>query len=224
MRHMVFEIIPICPNPRDKYQEQVENLCKLLIDEDGKYYRVSVFLLLSLSGKSFQRAGHRKFRESRKARLFLHDHPADIRALNIVSELDKIYGVDPDEIDNIRGAVGEVFAYYVCRKIHQKSGIEVKVTVGTWISGSIDAAGCSHERGHCLQSKYSLHEWRSIIEQKRDLGEIERRTKGKAQGAFITYVERGAFDRVLGARGTDTSKYRVFDRSDMLVLEECLSS
>lgn len=224
MRQTVFQIIPILPNPREKYQRQVENLCKLLIDEDGKYYRVPVFLLLSLSGKSFQRAGHRKLRESRKARLFLRDRPADMRARNIMDELDKIYGEDPDEIDNMRGAVGEVFAYYVCRKMYQRAGIEVKVRVDTWTSGSIDAAGCSHERGHCLQSKYSLQDWRSIIKQKRDLDQIERLTKGKAQGAFITYVERRAFDRVLRARGIDTSKYRVFDRSDMLVLEGCLSS
>ena len=221
---MIFQIIPILPNPREKYQKQVEDLCKLLIDEDGKYYRVPVFLLLSVSGKHFQRTGLREFREYRKAKLFLRDHPADVRALNIMSELDRIYGVDPDKIDHLRGAVGEVFAYYVCRKIYPRADIEVRVEVGKWVSGSIDTAGCSHEKGHCLQSKYSAQDWRSIIEQKRDLDEIERLTKGKAQGAFITYMERGAFDIVLRARGVDTSKYRVFDRSDMLVLEECLSS
>lgn len=224
MRQMVFDIIPILPNPRDKYQKQVKNLCKLLFDKDGEYYRAPVFRLLSLDGKKFQRSGHRKFSEFKRAKLFLRDHFADTKALNIMTELDKIYVGDPGEIDNVRGAVGEVFAYYVCRKLYRKVGIEVKVIVGTWTSGSIDTAGCSHEKGHCLQSKCSLQDLPSIIEQKRDLDKIERLTKRKAQGAFFTYVNREAFYMLLRNIGVDPTKYTVLDRRDLLVLEERLRS
>jgi hypothetical protein len=226
VQQTVFEITPILPNPREKYQKQVESLCKLLIDEDGKYYRVPVFLLLTTTRKRFQRMRARRFSQCHSAKVFLRDHPADIRALNIIRELDKVYGSDPDEIDNVRGAVGEVFAYYVCRKLYRKVGIEVKVTVGTWTSGSIDTAGCSHEKGHCLQSKCSLGEQglSSIIGQKRDLDKIERLTKGKAQGAFFTYAKREAFYMLLRNIRVDPSKYTVFDRGDLLVLEERLKS
>jgi hypothetical protein len=221
---LVFEIIPIRPNPRDKYQKQVKNLCKLLFDEDGEYYRAPVFRLLSLDGKKFQRAGHQKFSDLRRAKLFLRDHSADTKALDIMTELDKIYGGEPGEIDNMRGAVGEVFAYYVCRKLYQKVDIEVKVTVGTWTSGSVDTAGCGHEKGHCLQSKCSLQDLPSIIGQKRDLDEIERLTKGKAQGAFLTYMSRGGFYMRLRNIGVNPSEYTVFDRADLLLLEERLGS
>jgi hypothetical protein len=221
---MVFEIIPTRPNPRDKYQKQVKNLCKLLFDEDGEYYRVPVFLLLAVDGRHFQKAGHQKFRELRRAKLFLRNNPGDRKAINIMSELDKIYVGDPGEIDNMRGAVGEVFAYYVCRRVYPRADIEVQVKVGTWTSGSIDTAGCSHEKGHCLQSKCSLQNLQSIIGQRSDLDEIERRTKGKAQGAFLTFVGRETFYMLLRHIKEDPTKYTVFDRRDLLVLEERLKS
>jgi len=219
---MVFQIIPIRPNPRGKYQKQVENLCKLLRDGVGTYYRASVFSLLTLRGANFIRSGRHRFSELHRARLFLRDHPADERAINIVNELDKIYASNPAEIDNLRGAVGEVFAYFICRKIYPKADIEVQVRIGDWTSRSIDTAGCSHKKGHCLQSKFTLQDLNSIIQQKLDFDEIEKLTKNKAQGAFVTYVDRRAFYLLLRSNGINPSEYRVFDRVDLNRLETCL--
>jgi len=219
---MVFDLIPVRPNPREDYQKRVEKLCNLLKDEDGSTYRVDVFTLLTISGTTFSKKPFIKFRKHPQAEWFLSVYHSDVRALEIMDELDKIYGADPGEIDHLRGAVGEVFSFFICRKVYPKAGMEVKIRIGTWTSGLIDAAGCSQKRGHCLQSKASLRYWNSIFSQKKDLDRIEKLTAGKAQGAFITYENREVFYRRLRNAGFNPSEYKVLDRWDLSALEKRL--
>jgi hypothetical protein len=139
-----------------------------------------------------------------------------------MDELDQLYGAPLTEVDHLRGAVGEVFSYFICRKVYNNADIEVRVKIGAWISDSVDTAGCNQRKGHCLQSKHSMTDLRSIIHQKRDLDRIEHLTKQKAQGYFITYMNRKAFFESLHAVGLDPSGYKVFDRADLFVLERRL--
>jgi len=220
---MVFDLIPIRPNPREQYQNQVEALCQLLKDEKGSIYRVPVFTsLLTIPGSSFKRRGYKRFRDHPQAKRFLRLYRLDTMAQTIMSELDKIYDKDPNEIDHLRGAVAEVFSYFICRKTYPKTDIEVQVKIGSWVSGSIDTAGCSNERGHCIQSKCSLEAWKSIINQKRDFDQIETLTKGKAEGVFVTFVDRGAFFTRLRNAGLNPDEFSVWDRADLFVLEKRL--
>ncbi len=221
---MVFDLVPIRPNPREAYQRRVERLCNLLKDEEGSSYRVPDFQLLTIPGTLFCRKGFTKFRQHPQAKLFLNQHSAHVRALEILNELDAIYAGDSSEIDHLRGAVGEVFSYFICRKIYPRADIEVQVRIGVWTSGSIDAAGCSQERGHCLQSKCSLDDWDSIRRQKDDLSQIETLSGGKAEGFFITYIHRDAFYLRLTNAGLDPSEYKVLDSTDLLLLEDRLAS
>jgi hypothetical protein len=193
-----------------------------LKDDEGRAYRVWVFRLLAITGRLYSRTGHRQFRLHREAQLFLREHPADTKALSIMDELDQIYSMPRAEIDELRGAVVEVFSYMVCRKFYNNAGIEVKVIIKTWESDSIDTAGCNTGKGHCLQSKSSMANLRSIIHQKSDFNQIEKLTNGRAQGFFVTPVDRGAFFQSLNAHGLNPAEYegRVFDRRDLFVLEE----
>lgn len=227
---MVFQIIPIRPNPRKQYHDQVEELCRLLKDSDGMRYRRGIFLLLGISAKqvlkTFQRTGTSKFRETTQAKLFLRNHPADIKALEIMDELDTIYAAPPDKIDNLRGAVAEVFSFFICRKVYVEANIEVQVQIDTWTSNSIDVAGCNYKGGHCLQSKCSASApgaVDSILIQKCDLDQIEELTAGKAVGAYITFVEQDGFFAHLRSKGINTDTYTVFGRTDLAVLEQRLS-
>lgn len=222
---MVMRILAIRPNPRELYQKQVASLCNLLKDKEGRDYRVSVFRLLTISAKNFVNSGCSRFRQHPRARHFLHEYPADTRALEIMDEIDTLYSAPLNKIDQLRGAVGEVFSYFICRKLYNNADIEVKVEIDAWLSKSIDTAGCTHKRGHCLQSKYSMSDLRSVVEQKSDFDAIEQLTSGKAQCFFITYVNRAAFLQSLNIAGIDPTEYtdKVFDRSDLLVLEERLT-
>lgn len=224
---MVFRIIPVRPNRREVYQQQVLQLCHLLKDDEGRRYRFHVFRLLGIPAvamKGLRIRGLGKFREHPQAKLFLRYYPADLKALEIMSELDGIYGAPVGQIDHLRGAVGEVFSYLVCRATYRAADIEVQVQIGAWTSGSIDTAGCSHRRGHCLQSKSSSRDIRSIVSQKRDLDAIEQLTGGKANGTFVTFEDRQAFYMSLRTRGIDASTYKVLDRSDMVAMEERLQT
>lgn len=215
------QIVPLRPNPRQRYQDSVNRLCSLLRDGEGAAYRVDVFRLLAIKGHQHSRSGITQFRRRREARLFLRDHPADTRALSIMDELDRIYAASPDEIDELRGAVVEVFTFMVCRKFYSNADIEVKVSIGSWDSGSIDTAGCDDGKGHCFQGKVTLASFASVIHQKSDLDEINQRTKGTAKGFFVTTVHRDAFLQTINARGLDPSQYAgvIYDRADLLVLE-----
>ena len=226
---MVFQIIPIRPNPRKRYHDQVEDLCILLKDRDGMRYRRGVFLLLGISAKqalkTFQKRGARKFREHPEAKQFLRRNPADLKAQEIMNALDIIYGADPNEIDHLRGAVGEVFSYFILRKIYSKTDIEVQIQIDTWTSNSIDVAGCDNKRGHCLQSKcspYAPDAIDSILEQKEDLDKIEKLTSGKAEGAFITFEEQDGFCARLRSKAINTDTYKVFGRTELAALEQLL--
>lgn len=219
-------IRPIRPNPRRLYQNKVENLCKLLKDEEGKEYRVSVFRLLGISANTFSKSRLTHFRQHREARLFLREHQLDIRALQIMDELDRLYSSPINDVDNLRGAVGEVFSFFICRKQYNNADIEVQVEIDSWQSKSIDTAGCSKKKGHCLQSKYSMtmKNLASIVNQKSDFDKIEELTSGKAQGFFITYGRQEVFFQSLNAFRVNPTGYKVFDRSDLLVLEQRLAS
>lgn len=219
-------ILPIRPNPRRSYQNKVEDLCKLLKDEEGKEYRVSVFRLLGISANTFTKLHLTHFRQCREARLFLREYPADPRALQIMDELDRLYSSPINDVDNLRGAVGEVFSFFICSKQYQNAEIEVQVEIDTWQSGSIDTAGCSKKKGHCLQSKYSMtmKDLASIVSQQSDFDKIEELTSGKAQGFFITYGHKEVFFQSLNAFGMSPTGYKVFDRSDLSVLERRLAS
>jgi hypothetical protein len=224
---MVFIIHPIRPNPRKHYQGQVEDLCKLLADKQGKEYRYYVFRLLCMTGsmatKSFHREGHTTFRNLWQLRDFKKFYPADLRAEQILRQLDGIYANPADDIDQLRGAIGEVFAYFVCKKIHPNSDIEIKVQINSWISGSIDTGGCNDNRGHCIQSKCGGRVG-DIVSQKQNLDKIQELTSGKAEGFFITFTSRRAFDNLLASKGLDSQTYKVLDRSDLVQLEEILAS
>lgn len=220
---MVLQILPIRPNSREPYQNQVINLCNLLKDEDGRVYRIGVFRLLTISARAFGKSGWSRFRQHPHAKYFLREHPADIRALQIMDELDKLYSAPTNKIDHLRGAVGEIFSYFICRKIYNNANIEIQVKINTWLSKSIDTAGCTQKKGHCLQSKYTMSDLGSILEQKSDFDMIEQLTAYKAQGIFITYVDRAAFFQSLSIADIDSVGYKVFDRSDLLVLEERLA-
>lgn len=222
---MVFDLIPIRPNPREHYQKQVKKLCNLLMGKDGSVYRVHVLAtLLTIPGITFHRKGLSKFHEHPQAKRFLRLNRLDTRALDIVAELDNIYSQDPGEIDNLRGAVLEVFSYFLCRKTYPRSDIEVTVKINRWISGSIDTAGCSDEKGHCLQCKCSLDNLGSILTQKSDFDKIDRLSRGKAKCFFVTYVDRKVFHIRLKNKGLDPSSYYIWDRGDLFVLENRLAS
>jgi len=92
-----------------------------------------------------------------------------------------------------------------------------------WLSNSIDVAGCSEEKGHCIQSKCTMSGIESIKKQKGELDKIEELTAGRAKGVFITFVDRGAFLQSLKIRGIDSSSYKILDRADLFVLEDRLS-
>jgi hypothetical protein len=224
---MVFIIHQITPNPREHYQEQVEDLCKLLTDKQGKEYRYDVFRLLSIISGSiatncFRRRGHTKFRDLDQLRSFRRFYPADLRAEQILRQLDGIYSNLASDINHLRGAVGEVFAYCICKKIHPNSGIEIQVQIDSWMSGSIDAGGCSDKRGHCIQSKCGGSVG-DIVSQKKDLDKIQKLTSEKAEGFFITFVTRQAFNNLLASMGLDPQTYKVLDRSDLVQLEDILT-
>ena len=224
---MVFIIHPITPNPREHYQGQVKDLCKLLIGKQGEEYRHEIFRLLCITGsiaiKSFSRQGHTKFRDLQQLRSFKRFYAADLTAAQILQQLDGIYANTSSDIDNLRGAIGEVFAYYICRRIHPNSGIEIRVQIDSWMSGSIDAGGCSDKRGHCIQSKCGGRVG-DIGSQKLDLDKIQELTSEKAEGFFITFTTRQAFDNLLASRGLDPQTYKVLDRSDLVRLEKILVS
>lgn len=122
--------------------------------------------------------------------------------------------------------MGEVFSFFICRKQYKNADIEVKVEIDSWQSKSIDTAGCSKKKGHCLQSKCSMimKDLASIVRQKNDFDKIEVLTSGKAQGFFITYGRQEAFFQALNAFGVSPTGYNLFDRSDLLVLEQRLAS
>jgi hypothetical protein len=224
---MVFVIHPIEPNPREHYQGQVDDLCKLLTDNKGKEYRYHVFTLLCITGsvarKSFERQGQEKFRDLIQLRSFKRFYEIDVRALQILRELDNIYSSPVSDIDHLRGAVGEVFAYYICRKIYPNAAIEIQVEINSWTSGSIDTGGCNNEKGHCIQSKCGGI-LRDIAGQKLDLDKIQELTDEKAQGFFITFTSRRAFDNLLASKGLDPQTYKVLDRSDLVQIENILAS
>lgn len=115
---MVMEIIAIRPNNREGYQDRVKNLCELLKDKDNKFYRFGVFLLLSMPAKALKRRRSRKIRDCLPAKYFLDAHPADVKAIQLMNELDDIYeeGRSENETDDLRGAVGEVFAHLILKK------------------------------------------------------------------------------------------------------------
>ena len=221
---MVFNIVRVRPNDRTKYQKRVDKLCTLLKDDTGRPYRLHVFILLTISGELFKRTLSNNFRDHPQARLFIKLYPASIRVRDIMVELDNIYAGDADDIDNLRGAVGEVFAYFICRKLYPRSDIEVKVEIGKWISGQIDTAGCNDQAGYCLQAKCSPKNLQSVVNQKRELAKIERLTIGKGKGAFITFVDRKEFNARLDSAGIKSSDYRIFDRTDLAALEQRLAS
>jgi len=224
---MVFDIIPVRPNGREQYQNRVSALCALLIDDTGKRYRTRVFRLLTLSGNQASRllksTANMVFRDHPYARSFLRDYPADVRAQEIMSELDSLYSGPEDEIDHLRGAVGEVFSYLLCQKVHLRADIEVKVRINAWTSDSIDAAGCSRRRGHCFQSKCSGHDPASIAQQKADLDAIEQLTAGKAEGFFVTFVDLRGFFGSLRSSGIDPTGYKVLDRTELAAAERRLT-
>lgn len=224
---MVFVIRPIVPNPRQHYQGQIEGLCKLLTDNKGKEYRYHVFELLCITGsiarKSLDKQGQEKFRDLIQLRSFRKFHAVDVRGLQILQELDNIYASPISDIDHLRGAVGEVFAYYICRKIYPNSAIEIQVEVNSWTSGSIDAGGCNNKRGHCIQSKCG-GKLGDIAGQKLDLDKIQELTAEKAQGFFITLTSRKAFNNLLASNGLDPQTYKVLDRTDLVQLENILAS
>ncbi len=220
----LFEILPIQPNPRQKFQQEVLSLCQFLARRDGFPYRYEVFSLLLISGHSFKQRNYRTFKQHPQAQRFLRMHIADVTAIAIMDELDKIYGrADENEIDHLRGAVGEVFAYMICRRKHRKAALEAKVKIDKWTSESIDAVGCSAESGHCLQSKYSPRQWDVVLRQQKDLESIETLTQGRAVGAFIVYGDRRGFNLQLIDAGLDPSSVKVFDRQDLINLEGCIA-
>ena len=141
-----------------------------------------------------------------------------------MTELDKIYAQDPGEIDNLRGAVLEVFSYFLCRKTYTKCDIEVKVKVKQWTSESIDTAGCNDDKGHCLQCKCSLDKLDSILTQKTDFDRITRLSRGKVKCFFITCVNKEVLRLLLRNKGVDHSSYYIWDRGDLFVLEDRLAS
>jgi hypothetical protein len=225
---VLFQIIPIRPNPRQNYQDKVKTLCILLLGDDSKKFRYGVFRLLgipaTLATKTLQKNGSAKFREHPQAKLFLHDHPADVTAIKIMNELDKIYGAPMNEIDHLRGAVGEVFSYLICKKVYANVDIEIQVQIDAWKSESIGVAGCHRRRGHCLQSKCSSADFSSIVRQHSDFEKIENLTKDKAECRFVTYTDQRAFHQVLQNRGIDPKSYKVFGRTDLVDLEQYLAS
>lgn len=221
---MLFNLVRVRPNDREKYQKRVEKLCTLLKDETGSVYRLPVFILLTIHGRLFKRTTCKYFHDHPQARLFMKLHPADIRVKDIMAELDDIYTQDADEIDNLRAAVGEVFSYFICRKIYPRADIEVQVEIDKWISHPIDSVGCSDEVGSCLQAKCSPKNLQSIVSQKRELDKIEQLTVGKGKGAFITFVDRKEFNTRLDGAGIKSSGYRIYDRTDLAALEQRLAS
>jgi hypothetical protein len=223
---LVFHIIPLRPNPREKYQRQVKKLCKLLSDKEGTQYRFQIFGLLNITGnqatKNFNR-GYSLFRDLPEVKRFSKYYFADLRVIAIMDELDKIYAAPSSEIDHLRGAIGEVFSYYICCKVYSKADIEVQVRIGSWTSESIDTAGCNEGRGHCIQSKCG-GQLGDIDKQKQDLDKIEKLTRGIAKGLFVTFGTRQTFHNRLRFKGIDTQGYRILDRSDLGVLESILKS
>lgn len=232
----LFQIIPLKPNPREQFHKKVEDLCKLLNDDEGKNYRVSVFQILGVvSGKTFEKRKTRynlnSIREYNEAKHFLKTFVADVRALEIMTELEKIYDGDVDQIDHLRGAVGEVFAYHMCRKVYQQNGIEAKVGINGWASNPIDAVGCNDKNGFCLQCKASLTGWGraqtklwiSMQKQEREMENIREKTSHRARCAFLTYLNRASFDLLVSEVGGNSEDYNIFDRSDLCVLEHRLA-
>jgi len=221
---MLFQIDPVRPNPREPFQQQVRTLCQKLKDENGRKYRASVFKLLTITGNQFLKRGYGRFREHPESKLFLKQFGLDVRGLEIMNELDNIYNNSKEIIDDLRGAVGEVFCLFISRKKYSNAEIEICVKCDSWTSGTIDVAGCDHETGCCLQSKCSTLDVSSIVNQHNQLKRIERYTKGKAKGAFFTYLGMGKFESNLLSRGIRLSDLVVFDRTNMAVLEERLAS
>ena len=227
---MLFQIIPQNPNPREKYQKTVEDLCILLANKKGQNYRTGVFVLLTLSGNQYQRQAKKyrfsHFKDSIEARRFLKNFQADVTALKIVYELNVVYSnSDADEIDHLRGAILEVFSYLICNKLFTISDKEVQIQIGKWISStSIDSAGCSDKKGCCFQGKASSEWWHSIEEQGYDLKQIENLTSGKALGAFITFESAEVFQQHLIAKGLNQEDYRVFGRYQMAEFEKSCSA
>lgn len=225
---MVFTIRPVLPNSRERYQRQVDDLCKLLTDNKGKEYRYHVFQLLCITGgvatKSLHKYGQEKFRNLTQLRTFRKFYSTDVRALQILQELDNLYSSPSNDIDHLRGAVGEVFAYHICRKLYPNSAMEIQVEIGSWTSGSVDTAGCNNKRGHCIQSKCGGMLGDNIADQKQDLDKIQELTDEKAQGFFITFTNRKAFENLLASNGLDPETYKVLDRSDLVQIESILAS
>lgn len=96
------------------------------------------------------------------------------------------------------------------------------VKIESWESGSIDTAGCSNRKGHCIQSKSSPRDIGSIMRQKGDFDIIFTRTGGKAKGAFVTYSEKGNFEQFLNVNGIDPNECTVYGRTDLVNLEDRL--
>jgi hypothetical protein len=226
---LLFQIIPQKPNPREKYQKIVENLCNLLADKKGQFYRTDVFVLLTLTGNQYQRQARKfklnHFKDCIEARRFLKNFRADVTALEIIRELSIIYSEsNADEINNLRGAILEVFSYLICSKLFTLADKEVQIQIGKWSSSTpIDSAGCSNKKGCCFQGKASSEQWRSIEEQGRDLKQIESLTLGKALGAFITFESSIVFQQHLAARGLNQDDYRIFGRHQMVDFENACS-
>lgn len=221
---MLFNIISISPNDRETYQKRVQSLCEILKNKDGQIYRNQVFMLLTISGQAFSAGRYKKFSEHPRARLFMKQFPIDLTAIAIMGHLDDIYSEDTNTIDNLRGAVGEVFSYLICQKLYKKSAIEAMVEIRKWQSNPIDAVGCSEDSGYCLQSKCSARDLSSIKKQNDELIKIEELTSEKGKGAFISFIDRRSFRLRLTNIGEDPDEYIVFDRTDLVNLETSLAS
>lgn len=217
-------------NPRAHWQSAVEKLCKTLAKSENASYRGLVFRLIQQwEGKQYKRLGAAEYLSSRPARIFIKMFPVDIRAREILNQIATIYdNRSENETNDLRGAVGEVYAFIMCKRVYPKyHGIEVCPVINSYTCADpIDAVGyCLADnycldKGHCLQSKIGSFNKESTLRQKNTFDEIERLTNNKIACLFFTFLDDSAIKQRFRLNRIDPKGYNFFSLQDMLLLEQ----
>lgn len=176
-----------------------------------------------MSGNRRDRLSSYEFMVAGPVRHFLRQFQADVTAMQIVQMLSTLYDHrDAHEINHLRGAIGEVYAFLMCQRVYPKyNGLEVCLVVDCQVfANPIDAVGYNDIKGHCLQSKIGYFDKLSTERQKTTFDIIESLTKNSMECRFFTLLEDRDIERVFRLRGIDSTSYKFFSLPDMLVLED----